>query len=82
MTSIADRPAGGGRIRRQPRTASQVVAADEAFGGFQKPNCTFTGRTTGVVMLPIVIEPLAAFPATHAAMDSAVTPCRTPGTPA
>ena len=47
---------------------------DEAFGGVQKPNCTFTGRTTGVVMLPTVIEPEATFPAVHAATDKPVYP--------
>jgi hypothetical protein len=31
------------------------------------PNCTCTACVTGVVMLPIVIDPLVAFPATHAA---------------
>ena len=45
----------------------------EAFGGDQKPNCTFTGRTTGVVMVPIVIEPLSTCPVTHATTSKAVS---------
>jgi hypothetical protein len=76
VTSIADRPAGGGRIPPwypSTRLGPSLSPPDEAFGGVQKPNCTFTGRTTGVVMLPIVIEPLVTFPAVHAARDKPLT---------
>jgi hypothetical protein len=53
---------GGGE-----RTSAVLSPPGAEFGGGKKPNCTFTGRTIGVVMLPILSVPLDAAPATHAA---------------
>src|SRR5580700_5752191 len=68
VTSIADSPAGGGTTAGGGERLVEVLSPPGAeFGGGTKPNCTFTGRTTGVTMLPTLSVPLAASPATHAA---------------
>src|SRR5215470_2745017 len=54
---IADGPASGDTVGRGK---SNVTGAESYH-----PNCTFTGWVTGVVMLPIVIDPLFASPAVH-----------------
>src|SRR5215469_6461263 len=58
VDSTADSPASGGYAG----TGKPVELGCQA-----KPNCTFTGSVTVVVMLPIVIEPPVASPAVHAA---------------
>jgi hypothetical protein len=59
-------PPGGGK------TAIGLVVLSPpgaAFGVEKKPNCVFTGCTTGVVMLPILSVPLVTSLAEHAAKE-------------
>src|SRR5262249_58870665 len=66
VPSIADPPAGGGRTPPANCSIPPLLSPpNAAFCGSQPPNCTFTGCTTGVVMLPSVSVPLAASPALH-----------------
>src|SRR5260370_5105959 len=49
VTSIADRPAGGGRIPPANCPIPPVQPPpSEALGGSQPPDCTVTGRPNGV----------------------------------
>ena len=66
VTSIAFRPAGGGRIPPANELIPVVQSPPKsAFGVCTPPNCTSTGSMTGVVMLPMVIEPLFTCPSEH-----------------